>query len=251
MSAENLLLQGQPAARQAKTAQLASRSWDAYDAYIFDIDDTLLHCEDAVHYFAFCAGLQTLAGRPIGLEGVRVHGSTDLAILRDAFIIAGVPEICWKPRLGECCACMRKYVEDHLADFRIKILPGVRDVLCRLQARGAVIGLGTGNLEAIARAKLNHCGLLKFFQFGGFSDDCSERPRVIRQALDKALSIAGPRAAVCVIGDTPSDIHAARANGLDVTAVASGSSPLDELRLCAPDRCLASLQDLLAPGANS
>lgn len=228
----------------AKPLQCA---WDEYDAYIFDVDDTLLHCEDAVHYFAFCSALEALTGRAIGFDEVNVHGSTDLAILRDALTSAGIPENFWKPRIAECCACMRNFIEDHKGEFRIRILPGVSDVLRRLRARGAVIGLGTGNLEAIALAKLCHCGLLEFFQFGGFSDHCAERPRVIGQALERALSITGPGATICVIGDTPSDIEAAHAVNLDVMAVATGSFPYEELRLCGPSLCLESLESLLHP----
>ena len=60
------------------------RAWDEYDVYLFDIDGTLLECRDAVHYFAFCAVLDSLAGRPLTLEGVTAHGNTDIGILRDA-----------------------------------------------------------------------------------------------------------------------------------------------------------------------
>ena len=45
-------------------------AWDGYDAYLFDIDGTLLHCRDAVHYFAFCNALERVAGRRMTLEGV-------------------------------------------------------------------------------------------------------------------------------------------------------------------------------------
>ena len=38
-------------------------SWDAYDAFLFDIDGTLLTCTDAVHYFAFCHVFESIAGR--------------------------------------------------------------------------------------------------------------------------------------------------------------------------------------------
>ena len=51
--------------------------WDAYDAYLFDIDGTLLNATDAVHYFAFCEALTLLAGRPINLDGVNAHGNVD------------------------------------------------------------------------------------------------------------------------------------------------------------------------------
>jgi FMN phosphatase YigB (HAD superfamily) len=55
------------------------RKWDAYDAYLFDIDGTLLTCHDAVHYFAFCEALTALAGRELNLDGVVAHGNTDVA----------------------------------------------------------------------------------------------------------------------------------------------------------------------------
>lgn len=221
------------------------RNWDDYDAYIFDVDDTLIHCDDAVHYFAFCTGLTALAGKPVALDGVKVHGSTDTAIMRDALNLAGIPESTWIPQVAECCNCMRSYVAQHSADFRIRVLPGVVRAVEYLRARGAVLGLGTGNLEAIARAKLQQCGLLDYFQFGGFSDhDTVERPRVIEKALRDARTLVGPHAAISVIGDTPADILAARANALDAMAVASGPYSLEQLQDLQPRWCFQSLEDV-------
>ena len=76
------------------------REWDCFDAYLFDIDGTLLNCSDAVHYFAFCNTLSAIAGRPFTLEGVTAHGNTDVGILRDALALAGVDAAVWRPRLG-------------------------------------------------------------------------------------------------------------------------------------------------------
>ncbi len=78
-----------------------SRTWDAFDGYLFDIDGTLLNCKDAVHYFAFCDALTEVAGRPLNLDGVVTHGNVDAAILRDAFARGGVDEAVWRPRLDE------------------------------------------------------------------------------------------------------------------------------------------------------
>jgi phosphoglycolate phosphatase len=221
------------------------RKWDEYDAYIFDVDDTLIHCDDAVHYFAFCTGLTALAGRSVALDGVKVHGSTDTAIMRDALTLAGIPESTWKSQIGECCNCMGKYVAEHSVDFNIRVLPGAVKAIEYLLSRGAVVGLGTGNLETIARAKLHQCGLLDYFQFGGFSDhDTVERPRVIEKALRDARTLVGPHAAICVIGDTPADILAARANDLDAMAVASGPYSLEQLQTFQPRWCFRSLEVL-------
>ena len=94
------------------------RAWDTYDAYLFDIDGTLLHCTDAVHYFAFCHALSAVAGRPLNLDGIAVQGNVDVGILRDAFAHAGIPESQWRPRLAETRAAMCAHVEANKQDFR-------------------------------------------------------------------------------------------------------------------------------------
>ena len=100
------------------------RAWDTYDAYLFDIDGTLLECTDAVHYFAFCGALQSLAGRPLNLDGVTAHGNTDVGILRDALTLANVPEPVWRGRLAETRAAMCGHVEDHKSELCAAALPG-------------------------------------------------------------------------------------------------------------------------------
>src|SRR3569833_3211001 len=88
-----------------------SRPWDAFDAYLFDIDGTLIECTDAVHYFAFCDALSAVAGRSINLDGVVAHGNTDVGILRDALTIAGVPESARRLQIPEMCRSMCAQVE--------------------------------------------------------------------------------------------------------------------------------------------
>src|SRR5215472_16504528 len=66
--------------------------WDAADAYLFDIDGTLLNCRDAVHYGAFSYAVQDVLGIQAGIDGVPVHGNTDIGILRAALQRAGVDE---------------------------------------------------------------------------------------------------------------------------------------------------------------
>ena len=228
---------------------MTPRPWDTYDAYLFDIDGTLLNCTDAVHYFAFCDALTAIAGRPVNLDGVVTQGSVDPAILRDAFTLAKVPEAKWRPRLGEARELMCAQVDRNRADFRMDVLPGVREVLAHLRSRGKILGVATGNLAAIGRAKLAHCGLLDSFHFGGFSDDFETRPAVIAAAVAQARALTSPDASICVIGDTPSDIHAAQANHLDVIAVATGIFPYEALASEQPTRTLRLLAELLEAGA--
>ncbi len=225
------------------TQNTLRRVWDDYDAYLFDIDGTLMHCRDAVHYFAFCDALSHAAGRPLNLDGLPVQGKIDPGILRDAFARAGVPERQWRPQLPALLERMGAHVEAHAADFDIEVLPGVRETLRHLQQRGKLLGVGTGNLERIGWAKLRHCGLRDFFTLGGFSDPYEARGDMIAGAASAArVMLNNPNAAVLVLGDTPGDITAARVAGVDVIALATGIYPADQLQDA--DRVLASMLDL-------
>ena len=221
-----------------------SRAWDRYDAYLFDIDGTLLECTDTVHYFAFCDALQSLSGRALGLDGVTAHGNTDIGILRDALKLANVPDEAWRGRLEETRAAMCRYVEEHKSELCASVLPEVTTILDHLRSLGAVLGVATGNLEAIGKLKLQHCGLLPYFSFGGYSDDYEYRSDVFRGALEKVRSIAGEEASVCVVGDTPADVQAAHANGVEVIAVATGVYSFERLAEENPEWCLRSLREL-------
>ena len=125
---------------------------------------------------------------------------------------------------------MREVVAEHRSEMDLLLMPGVKQVLSYLAAKGALLGLATGNLEAIGWIKIEQAGLREWFRFGGFSDHFAIRSELIGQAARKAREMAGESATVCVVGDTPRDIEAARANRLPVIAVATGNFSFDELQ---------------------
>lgn len=221
------------------------RSWDDFEIYLFDIDGTLLHCADAVHYFAFCNVLESIVGRPVTLEGVVAHGNTDVGIIRDALRLSGLSDADWRPLIPEIKRAMCEYVQARREELCVSALPGVRNVLKHLRNKGKKLGVATGNLETIGRLKLKRAGLLPFFEFGCWSDTCETRAEVFHIGRAKAGAIASEAASICVVGDTPADITAARANELQVIAVASGIYPAEVLRAGAPDLCVHSLTELL------
>ena len=224
---------------------ICARPWDSFDCYFFDIDGTLLNCSDAIHYFAFCDALQALSGRPLTLEGVTTHGNTDIGILRDALALAGVAEAEWRPRLTEIRSRMCHFVELRKDDLCATVLPCVHDVLAHLRTRDATLGIVTGNLKEIGRTKLQRGGLLEYFKVFGWSDDCEYRVDVFRRAVEQVRNDMPATPTMCVIGDTPADVLAARANGLPVIAVATGVYSREQLLVEEPDLCLKSLEDLL------
>jgi phosphoglycolate phosphatase len=219
--------------------------WDQYDAYLFDIDGTLLRDPGRVHYNAFSKACLEVLGHPLSLEAVTVAGSTDPRILRDAFAAAGIADETWRPHQPRLLEAICSAVEREAASMQLTIMPGVVDALRHLAAAGKWLGVATGNLESIGWLKLEHSGLREHFTFGGFSDAHERRADMIAAAAAAARKLAGAHASIVVVGDTPSDIEAARANALPVIAVATGRSSFDRLLELEPDICAENLAALL------
>jgi phosphoglycolate phosphatase-like HAD superfamily hydrolase len=225
---------------------VAGRPWDSFDAYLFDIDGTLLHCADAIHYFAFRDALECLSGQALTLEGVTAHGNTDVGILRDALTLAHIPESEWRPRLPEVKQRMGAYVQARRHELHTMVLPHVHEVLQHLSTKGATLGIATGNLREIGRMKLEHAGLLRYFSVGGWSDEYEYRTDVFSGALAKMRSATKTNAAICIVGDTPADIFAATSNAVPAIAVATGVYAREQLEASEPSLCLSSFEQLFA-----
>ncbi len=221
-------------------------TWDQQNAYLFDIDGTLLRNRDRIHFNSFATSVQRITGFEVSLAGIPVHGSTDTAILADACRQAGIPAETMQQHTEAILAAMCEVVAEHRNEMDLLLMPGIKQVLSHLAAKGALLGVATGNLEAIGWIKIEQAGLREWFRFGGFSDHFAIRSELIGQAARKAREMAGEHATVCVVGDTPRDIEAARANRLPVIAVATGNFSFDELHKLAPEVCASSLADLLA-----
>ncbi len=220
--------------------------WDGQNAYLFDIDGTLLRSRDRIHFDSVAASVQRVTGFEITLAGILLHGSTDTAILREACHQAGVPPEILEARIESILEAMRQTVAERRDELDLVRMPGVEEALRHLARRGALLGLATGNLEMIGWIKVERAGLREWFRFGGFSDHFPVRAELVCQAAKKARELAGPEATVCVVGDTPRDIQAAHANFLPVIAVATGRYSFDELLEHKPEVCATSLADLLA-----
>ena len=221
-------------------------AWDGQDAYLFDIDGTLLRDIDRIHMNSFVTGIRRVTGFDVTLEGVSVQGNTDTGILREACHQAAIPAEILEPQIDAILEAMGQVVQERRHEFKLLLMPGVKDALSHLARRGALLGVATGNLEMIGWIKIEEAGLREWFRFGGFSDRFPVRAELIGHATRKARELAGDGARVCVGGDTPRDIEAARANSLPVIAVATGNTSFDELVQLRPEVCASSLADLLA-----
>jgi phosphoglycolate phosphatase-like HAD superfamily hydrolase len=218
--------------------------WRGFDAYLFDIDGTLLNSLDGVHYEAYLGTMQELFGRRIGLEGMTLHGSTDPLILLASLERAGISREVGRAVLKQATERMCCEVERRSAEMRPELCVGIERLLDELKAAGKLLAVASGNVERIGWVKLKTAGIDGYFSFGSFSDRYEDRCAIFSWAADEARRRLGEKAKLCFMGDTPADVQAARACGVPVIAVATGVFPLLELAKEGPDLCIPTCQTL-------
>jgi phosphoglycolate phosphatase len=216
--------------------------------YLFDIDGTLLLSGGAGsraldRVFLARYGIET------AMAEVDLGGKTDHWILTDVLSRRlGRP-----PNAGEIDEVLAAYLpllQEELQHSHFRLMPWVDECLDWLdERRGVHLGLATGNVRIGARAKLERAGLWWRFAFGGFGCDSPERPTLVQRAIERGHERAGvrcPNQEVVVVGDTVHDITAARANGVRVVAVATGSVDRATLAASNPDAVFDTLEELPA-----
>jgi phosphoglycolate phosphatase len=209
------------------------------DAYVFDIDGTLLVTRDLVHWNALHQAMLEAYGVETTIEGVPYHGMTDLSILRATLARAGVKEEEFEKGLPDALAVVCREVEANRAEIVPDVCRGIVRLLRSIQDDNKLIGVASGNLESVGWHKIEAAGLRDFFSFGCFSDQCEHRSGIFRSALDYVNRQLGPAARACFVGDTPSDVRAAKDVGATILAVSTGTFSFDELSACSPDLCVS------------
>jgi phosphoglycolate phosphatase len=220
--------------------------WNSADAYLFDIDGTLLNSRDAVHYFSFRNALCEVLGIEASIEGVPVHGNTDMGILRAVLQRAGLENTAIDAHMPEIIARMCAEVERNQEQMRPELCPSIVEVISYLQAQGKLLGAASGNLETAGWLKLEKAGIRQAFAFGSFSFPRELRADIFRHGVDVARQRLGNQASVMVVGDTPSDIEAARTVGIPSIILATGIFSFESLVAHNPDACFDCATSLLA-----
>jgi phosphoglycolate phosphatase-like HAD superfamily hydrolase len=222
--------------------------WDSADAYLFDIDGTLLNCRDSVHFLAFHGACREVLGLEAKFDGVTLHGNTDIGILRAALENAGLTVAAADFFLPQIVDRMCAEVARNCAQLLPRLCPSIDEFVASLRDRGKLLGAASGNLELIGWMKLEKSGLKSMFAFGSFAWPRESRTEIFRHGATLARERLGEAASVCVVGDTPADIHAAKAAGAHIIALATGVHTFAELLSCEPDACFADASQLLTLG---
>jgi phosphoglycolate phosphatase len=214
---------------------------------LFDIDGTLL-LSGGAGIRAMTRAFEDVFGVRDAFAGSDVAGRTDRFILSCALTKAGFADTPEQHQLfrDTYVPLLREEILKP-ATGRYGLMPGIDALLAQLQDRGSVhVALLTGNYEPAAYVKLGHFGIERFFGWGAFGEESTERDELARIALRRAetrgLSAAARERSV-VIGDTPHDVTCARAIGARVLAVATGNFSEEDLRAAGADVTMPDLSD--------
>jgi phosphoglycolate phosphatase len=218
-------------------------------AILFDIDGTLITTGGA-GAVAWRRAFDELYGVPADIGMFSDAGMTDPEVGRKTFaaVIGREPE----PReLARVMAIRLKHLPEAVAQSEgYRVLDGVEELLPRLVEEGYLLGLTTGGTDSAAHIKLARANLARWFTFGGYGSDSTDRTELTRRAIGRAGMLLGmeldPHRAL-VVGDTPLDIVAAHGAGAVAVGVASGRSSAEQLREAGADHALESLREPL-PG---
>jgi len=219
--------------------------WLSADAYLFDIDGTLLITRDLVHRNALHQAMREVYGIEATIDGISYHGKTDLGILRAVLTGAGVSHRQFEDSLPAALDVVCREVTKRASQILAEVCTGIPDVLRELQSAGKLIGVASGNLETVGWHKLEAAGLSDFFTFGSFSDRAEARSVIFCSAVDEAHRRLGHHATVCFVGDTPDDVIAARIANAQIVSVCTGTFKAEDLSCHSPDVCISSCAELL------
>ncbi len=219
--------------------------WMSADAYLFDIDGTLLITRDGVHRHALHRAMREAYGVDTTIEGIAYHGKTDLGILRAALERVGVSRDQFEANLPLALEIVCRDVSANASRITPTLCSAIPEVLSELKSAGKLLGLASGNLESVGWLKVEAAGLQEFFSFGCFCDHSESRADIFCAGVTEVQRKLGKFARVCFVGDTPEDVKAARLANSQIVAVCTGIFKADELAALEPDACVASCAELL------
>jgi 2-phosphoglycolate phosphatase len=207
----------------------------AVRAVVFDLDGTLLDSYAAIH--ESLNSVLRAFGRPeVTLGETRTRVGYGLEAL-----IAG----CLGPQdVAEGVRLFRESYE-RAGPESSSLLPGADDVTRTLAARGLPLAIASNKPAYFSRQLLSRLGIADRFAVITGPDD-GFPPKPAPHMVLVALAKMGTKASESLfVGDMPIDVATARAAGMPVAVLPTGSATRAELEAASPDLLLPGLPDLM------
>jgi phosphoglycolate phosphatase len=216
---------------------------------LWDVDHTLIDSNGVGREL-----YETVFGEMFGRDmpqPTSMAGRTDRAIVVEVLTLAGVDD----PR--QHVDAFHRLMAAHAPELagrvaeRARILPGAAEAmaaLARLDGRGVVQSLLTGNIRPLAEVKLGPLGLTEHLDLdaGAYGSAHEVRAELVHRARRSASHSYGTDfggEATVIVGDTPLDVEAALATGARAIGVATGASTVSELAAAGAHAVLPNLAD--------
>jgi phosphoglycolate phosphatase len=217
---------------------------------LFDIDGTLTRSHNG--HVPFNQAVLETFGVAGDIRSVIPDGNTDPMIVTEIFskgntLIQGIDDK-WEQFSINLRQCYSQAISS--GNTSVAALAGAGELLQSIAASG-IFGSSvvSGNLEPMARVKLEAAGLYSYLCRGAYGSDSPRRadlPVIAKRRCEAAFGISIPLSECIIIGDTPRDLEAARRNHMKCILVATGRYSLEELLDCQADLCLSDLTDTAA-----
>ena len=213
-----------------------SRTIGSYDAFLFDFDGTL-----ADSYAAITASVNHVRAQ---------HGLDVLNIEQVKGHVGRGPEylLTHTVPVGDVAANVSAYRAHHPSVMAslTQLLPGAAELLTGLHRIGKPIGLCSNKPRDFSRGLLAHLGIADCFSAVLGPEDVP-RPKPAPDMLQKAMRVLSVAAeSVLYVGDMTVDVQTARAAGVTVWVVPTGSDERAVLERAGPDRLLDGLPEMVA-----
>ena len=207
-----------------------------FTTFLFDLDGTILDHFAAIHR-SHAHTMTQLGLPPPTLAQVRaaVGGGLETAIER----------LVGKERLAKALPIYRAYWDATMLDD-VALLPGAKELLTELHARGVKQAVFTNKLGSSSRLICDHLDLTPLVDgIFGAKDTAWLKPAPEFAAHVLAKLGATP-AGTLLVGDSPYDVQAAHNGGFPCWAVTTGTHNNEELRAAGADEIFPDLPSLHA-----
>ena len=216
----------------------------AYAGSLFDLDGTLIDTAPDLHA-ALCHCLASHGLQAVSEQDTRHwvgHGAR--AMIRHALVAQGTQEPAVADQVEQLLPSFLDYYRQHPADAS-QPYPGVVDTLHTLRQRGARLAVVTNKMFAMTGPILDAFHITELFDsvIGG---DTAAHPKPHAAPIDLALTqlqLAPDK--VLFVGDSETDVGAARAANVDVVCVPYGYNQGRDVAELKPDGVIDSFAELL------